>query len=177
MLILLMSAQAAFSEAFGDTDIGDGLAYIHPAGAQVWGGFANMNASLYPLKLTEAGTVTFNASVPSGGDVNVRFRFEANAHPATEPSFDTDPVLVSGSEVTSYTINVPAQGSNTFNSLLMYLGGAKETPDTDVAVVITDVVANVDADSGGGVDPAVGGTVTFSVDMTGVDLAGAAFQR
>ncbi|MBT4929069.1 MAG: hypothetical protein HON20_04050, partial [Cellvibrionales bacterium] len=164
--------RVAFSEAFGDTNIGDGLAYIHPADAQVWGGFANMNASLYPLKLTEAGTVTFNASVPSGGDVNVRFRFEANAHPATEPSFDTDPVLVSGSEVTSYTINVPAQGSNTFNSLLMYLGGAKETPDTDVAVVITDVVANVDADSGGGVDPAVGGTVTFSVDMTGVDLDG-----
>ena len=32
-------------------------------------------------------------------------------------------------------------------------------------VVITDVVANVDADSGGGVDPTVGGTVTFSVDM------------
>jgi hypothetical protein len=135
---------AAFSEAFGDTEIGEGLAYLHPASAQAWGGFANMNASLYPLKLTEAGTITFNASVPSGGSADIRFRFEANPYPATEPSFNTDAVTVAGADVTSYTINVPAQGANTFNSLLMYIGSAPETPDTDVAVVITDVIANVD---------------------------------
>ena len=159
--------QAAFREAFGGTDIGEGLAYSRPAPAESWGGFANLNASLYPIKLTEAGTITFNASVPSGGDVDVRFRFEKNPHPDTEPSFNTDVVTVSGAETASYTINVPAQGANTFASFIMYL-------DTiDVPVVITDVVANVDAESGGGVDPTVGGIVTFSVDMTGVDLGGA----
>ena len=92
---------------------------------------------------------------------------EKNPHPDTQPSFITDAVTVSGAETASYTIIVPAQGDNTFASFIMYL-------DTlDVPVVITDVVANVDADSGGGVDPTVGGTLTFSVDMTGVDLAGA----
>ena len=66
--------QAAFSEAFGGAEIGEGLAYSRPAAAESWGGFANLNASLYPIKLTEAGSITFNASVPSGVDVDVRFR-------------------------------------------------------------------------------------------------------
>ncbi len=127
------------SEAFGGTTIGEGSVYTFPVYAESWAGFADPNAGLYLIKLTEPGTITFNASVPSGGDVDVRFRLEKNPHPDTEPSFNTDVVTVSGAETASYTINVPAQGANEFRSLIMNL-------DTrDIPVVITNVVVNADA--------------------------------
>ena len=42
--------------------------------------------------------ITFNASVPSGEDVQVKFRFEYNPCRTREPAFDTYAVTVSGAD-------------------------------------------------------------------------------
>jgi len=122
-----------FTEAFGDTTIDDGPTFTFPSAAETWGGFVNMNTALYPITVAEDSVITFTGSVPTGDDVDVRFRFEANPHPDTEPSFNTETVTVSGADAATYSINVPSQGANTFNSFLMYL----ITPD--VGVSVTDV--------------------------------------
>ena len=88
---------------------------------------------MYPLSFSEAAHITFTASVPSGGSADVYFRFEKNPFPDTEPSYNTAPVTISGSESMTYTVDVPAQGVNTFSSFLMYV----QTPD--VAVMVSDV--------------------------------------
>ena len=140
--------------------------YTFPSGAQEWAGVANENNDIYPLAFTADGKVKFKASAPNG-DVVVRFRFEANPYPNTEPSFDTSTVTVTGATEADYEISVPAQGENTFNSFLMYL-------DTrDVPVVITEVRVVADEktapeDNGGGVavfdDPFEGGGFTYDAE-------------
>ncbi|MDA8696282.1 hypothetical protein N9M12_00745 [Gammaproteobacteria bacterium] len=109
-----------------------------PSAAQDWAGFSNDTTTVYPLTFSEAGKVNFNASVPSGGDVVVRFRIEANPYPNVDPSYNTDTTVVSGSDVKSYSIDIPAQGDKTFNSFLMYLN------TRDVPVVITDTKVEAD---------------------------------
>ena len=132
------------TEAFDGTTIGEGSVYTYPASAADWAGFANMNADIYPITLAEDSVVTFTGSVPSGASADVRFRFEANPYPATEPSFDTAAVTVTGSDSASYSIAVPSQGTNTFNSLVMYLN------TRDVGVVITDIaISAAGGDTGG----------------------------
>ena len=93
--------------------------------------------------LSSDATISFTGSVPSGEAVDVRFRFEFNPHPDTEPSYNTSAVTVSGSTETVYTIDVPSQGANTFSSFLMYL-------DTrDIGVSVSDVTVTVgDSTSG-----------------------------
>ncbi|MGB0445628.1 MAG: hypothetical protein ACPGGC_06245, partial [Porticoccaceae bacterium] len=120
-----------FTEAFSGAAI-DGSVYTFPSSADSWAGFANMNTSLYPMTVAEDSVITFTGSVPAGGDAVVRFRFEANPYPNTEPSFNTETVTVSGADAATYSISVPSQGANTFNSFLLYL-------DTrDVGVSVTD---------------------------------------
>jgi len=111
--------------------------------------FSNETNGVYPLTFTEDGKVTFNASVPSGGDVVVRFRIEANVYPNTEPSYNTETVTVSGSQVAAYEVAIPSQGTQTFNSFLMYLN----TKDVDIVITDTKVVADAvdETDLGGGV--------------------------
>lgn len=138
-----------FSGVFdGTTYDADTNTFQYPTGAADWAGFSNDTASVYPLTFSEAGKVTFNASVPSGGDVVVRFRIEANPYPNTEPSYNTETVTVSGSEVKAYEVAIPAQGTQTFNSFLMYLN----TRDVDVVITDTKVVADPvdETDLGGG---------------------------
>jgi hypothetical protein len=101
------------------------------------------------MSVAEDSVITFTGSVPAGGDAVVRFRFEANPHPDTEPSFDTGTVTVSGSDAATYSISVPSQDANTFNSFIMYL-------DTrDVGVSVTDIAISaapagpVDSDNDG----------------------------
>jgi hypothetical protein len=137
-----------FTEAFSGAAI-DGSVYTFPSSADSWAGFANMNTSLYPMSVAEDSVITFTGSVPAGGDAVVRFRFEANPHPDTEPSFDTGTVTVSGSDAATYSISVPSQDANTFNSFIMYL-------DTrDVGVSVTDIAISaapagpVDSDNDG----------------------------
>ena len=112
--------------------------FEYPSAAADWAGFSNDTTTVYPLTFNEAGKVNFNASVPSGEEVIVRFRIEANPYPNTEPSYNTDTTVVSGSDVKSYSIDIPAQGDQTFNSFLMYLN------TRDVPVVITDTKVEAD---------------------------------
>ncbi|MCH1554149.1 MAG: hypothetical protein L7S45_06100, partial [Luminiphilus sp.] len=126
------ASAAEFSEAFGGAYYSDGL-YVNPEGAESWAGFANMNTALYPISFPNGGQMTFTASVPLGGTADVYFRFEKNPHPDVDPSYDTAPVTISGSESATYTVDVPAQGENTFASFLMYV------QTQDVAVAVSDV--------------------------------------
>jgi hypothetical protein len=107
--------------------------FTHPELAYDWGGFANTDPTIYPITLPSDATISFLGSVPSGEAVDVRFRFEFDAYPETEPSYETSSVTVSNTADKIYTIEVPSQGANTFSSFLMYL-------DTkDVGVSITNV--------------------------------------
>jgi hypothetical protein len=164
---------AAFQESFGGTTItgsavdGDGPLYTFPTSTtddvvQDWAGFANQHTQVYPLYFTNAGSITFNASVPLGGSADVRFKLEKNPHPDVNPSYDIAAVTVTGAAVAQYTVAIPPQGTNVYKSLLMYLN------TRDVGVIVTDVVVDSDPESGG-YDPTAG-VVTFSVDMNGVQL-------
>jgi len=88
---------------------------------------------LYPITVNEDSVITLTGSVPSGGDADVRFRFEYNPHPDVDPSFNTAAVTVSGADAATYSVDVPSQGANTFSSFIMFL-------DTrDVGVDVTDI--------------------------------------
>ena len=103
--------------------------FTFPTGAEGWAGFANNNASIYPLSYPNGGQVSFKATVTA--DAEVYFRFEANPFPDTEPSFNTTNVTVlatGGPADNVYTVDIPAS-VNTYNSALLYV----VTPDVDVA--------------------------------------------
>jgi hypothetical protein len=130
---------ADFSGPFGGATVGEGSLFTFPSsGTESWAGFANVNTSLYPISISQAGTLTFNASVPSGVSADLYFRFEKNPYPDVEPSFNTAHVTVTGSETASYSVELPAQADKTFSSFLMYV------VDKDIGVVVTDVILSVD---------------------------------
>ena len=66
-------------------------------------------------------------------------------------------MTVSGAAEATYSVNVPAQGANTYSSFIMYL----DTRDVDVSV--TDIAINAggdhSGDTGGGTPPATGNLV------------------
>jgi hypothetical protein len=103
----------AFSETFDGTEIdgslvdGTGPLYTFPSdsGVQPWAGFANKHLAVYPLYFTEDGSITFDASVPNGTSVDVRFKFErlpyntdGDGAASTLPDHSTTAVTVSGAE-------------------------------------------------------------------------------
>ena len=141
---------ADFSEAFGGSTLADGT-YTFPAGAEAWAGFANLNTDLYPLAFPFGATISFTGSVPDGGAVDLRFRFEFNPYPDVDPAYDTDAITVSGADAMTYSIDVPSQGENTFSSFLMYLN------TQDIGVAVSDVVITVKGEPvpvGEALDPA-----------------------
>ena len=139
-----------FSGAFGGTIV-DGNTYTFPTGAESWGGFANEDTSLYPFSFPDGGTIEFTGAT-AGADVDVYFRFEYNPYPDTEPSYNTDVVTVSGTDEASYSVEIPAQGENTFSSFLLYV----TTPDAPVT--LTDVTVT-SGDEGIVFSGAFGGTI------------------
>jgi len=153
------------TEAFNGTTIAEGSVYTFPASAESYAGFANMNTAIYPITLEEDSVITFTGSVPSGVSADVRFRFEANPYPATEPSFDTAVVTVSGSESATYSIAVPSQGANTFNSLIMYLN------TRDVGVVVTNITLSAPGGDTGGTDPEPATGITITEAFNGTTIA------
>jgi len=147
--------------------------YTFPStGAQDWAGVSNSNDTMYPLDFSEAGAIQFTGAAPNG-DVDVRFRFEYNPYPDTEPSYNTVAVTVSGETETTYTVLVPSQGANTFSSVIMYL-------DTrDIGVVVKDAKVVKDYDLGLSFDNPFDGltydetTSTYTFPSTGAqDWAG-----
>ena len=132
----------SFTGFFGGFTV-DGNTYEFPSSASTWGGVANENFDIYPLMFDDGDDyITFNASVPSGEDVQLKFRFEYNPYPDTDPAFDTDAVTVSGGDMATYQIGIPDQGTNTYSSFLMYL------VERDVPVEITDIRLVMNAVSG-----------------------------
>ena len=87
--------------------------------------------------------MTFTGAVPDGGpDTSVYFRFERLPYPDTEPSFNLDPVVVSGEAEQQYTVTVPAQdAANTYESFLLYV------VDQDQPVIVKDIAVNHDGGS------------------------------
>lgn len=122
----------------------DGDVYSFPTGSEVWAGFANDNASVYPYTFEFGGTVTFNAAVPAGAaDAGVYFRLEDNPFPNVGYQVDSETAIVSGSTMTSYTVNIaPQSASQTFNSFLMYL------TTNDIDVTISDITVTPNTTSG-----------------------------
>jgi len=121
---------AAYTGTFGGATVSADGVYNFPTGSETWAGFANENASIFPLSFPFGGKITFTGSAATT-DVLVNFRFEKNPHPDTEPSFSTNNVTISGSDATEYTVNIPPQSAeNTFSSALLYL----VTQDADVTL-------------------------------------------
>ncbi|MGB0474114.1 MAG: thrombospondin type 3 repeat-containing protein, partial [Porticoccaceae bacterium] len=149
---------AAFSGAFGGV-VADGDTYTFPSGAEGWAGVANDNATLYPFSFPHGGTLTFTGSA-AAGDVNVRFRFERLPFPDVDPAYDTETVTVSGADEVTYTIEIPSQGENTFESFLLYV------VDRDIPVVVKDVRVTASA------DPSV---AVFSGEFGGMSINGDTF--
>src|SRR6056300_252345 len=149
------SFDADFGGAFGGTTAENDV-YSFPASAEEWAGWANNTGSIYPLGFPNGGTITFTAS-SAGADAGIYFRFERlpyneNDPNATEPSFNTAEVTVSGSEAKEYTIAIDAQdAANTYSSALMYF------TVRDVEVTITNVKIN----------PGASGETTTSVNTSG----------
>ena len=161
------------SGTFGDVGYSaETNGFSFPATAQVWGGWAHnadgdAGTGMYPFTFTEAGKVTFKATAPNG-DVRVRFKFERLPYPDTTPEFYTEYVTVTGAEESSYEVAVPAQGSNTFSSFLMYF----ETAD-GTEIYMTDFYVTADAkdDTGGGDATLGGGTMDISEAFGGATVS------
>jgi hypothetical protein len=139
--------------------------------AQSWGGWAHNadtgGGDMYPFTFTEAGKVSFKASAPTG-DVVVKFKFERLPYPDTTPEFYTETVTVTGADEATYEVAVPAQGTNTFSSFLMYF----ETQDVEIFMTDFYVTADakVDTGNGGGIldmNEAFGGFVIGDVVTAG----------
>ena len=122
-----------------------------------------MNADLYPLSFSEAGSISFSGSVADGGSVDVRFRLEFKPHPEVDPSFDSETITVSGSDVATYTVAVPSQAANTFSSLIMYVVTQDKAVTVSNVIVASDT-ADTGADTGGDTSGDAGSYDTDPVD-------------
>ena len=109
-----------------------------PASAQSWAGVVNDNQALYPLSFPSSTTLNFLAS--SDEPVTVKFTFEYNPWPDVNPTFSTDEVVVNG-DCQAYSVDIPAQGTDTFSSYLMYI------IERDIPVTVSNVVIGGDAPS------------------------------
>ena len=126
-------ASVVFTGVFGGAVYdAEASTYAFPSTAEVWAGFANDDTTVYPFAFPEGGSITFTASAAE--PTNVKFKFEKNPYPDTEPSFETETVLINSTSAQEYTVEFPAQGENTFSSFLLYL------IERDSPVVITDVI-------------------------------------
>lgn len=104
-----------------------------PTGAEPWAGFTNTNKNIYPLSFTNGGEITFKASAAT--PATLKFKFEANPYPNTTPEFYTETVSVSADQ--TYTVAIPSQGANTFNSAILYI------VERDITVNISQVTLSI----------------------------------
>ena len=118
-LVAQENTNIVFSGPFGGAVVQNNT-YEIPSGEEAWAGFANEDASFYPINFQDAGEITFTG-VAIGADVEVYFKFEYNPFPDTEPSFSTESVTINGSDEATYSVMVPANGSNTYSSFLLYI--------------------------------------------------------
>ena len=124
-----------YDDGFDGADYQQVLTF--PASAQAWAGFSNSNSEVYPFSFPNGGSIAFKASAQDAA--NVKFKFEANPYPNTTPEFTTEVVSVSSGTVTDYSVTIPAQGANTFNSAILYI------EDRDKPVNISQIVVTATA--------------------------------
>ena len=88
------SAEIDFQYTFGGSERFDGNNFRIPSGAESWAGFAANLDNTNPFTFPYGGAVSFTASLATGGSADLRFKFEKQSHPNTEPSFYTSWVTV-----------------------------------------------------------------------------------
>lgn len=126
---------------FGNTTLPAVDTYEFPSSANSWGGFANTDASIYPLTFSDPNLtykITFQAS--SQSDVHIKFKFEKNPYPNVKPDFETANVKISGNTLTNYEVTFSSQANNTFSSFLLYI------VERDIPVVIKNIQVHADED-------------------------------
>ena len=127
--------------SFGGFSYSDGV-YTNPSTSESWGGFANTNESLVGVTFSEGGRITFNATCD--GSAQVMFLLEkdpydtnGNGDEDTEPNYTTDLITISGTGTTEYSIEIPSQGQNEYNSFIMKV----VTQDVGVSINKTKIIS------------------------------------
>jgi hypothetical protein len=128
---------ATWGEFGGQKYNADTGAFTFPTGAEAWAGWANLNTAISPFRFPNGGKVSFKASLPAGvADTTVKFKFEKDAHPNVDPSFFTDPVVVTGETETAYEVTFAARpDGEVYKGLLMYI------VERDQGLIIKEVKA------------------------------------
>jgi hypothetical protein len=130
------SANFDFEYTFGGSERFDGNNFRIPTGSESWAGFAVNMDGISPFAFPNGGAITFTAALATAGAADLRFKFEKNGYPDTEPSFYTSWVTVDSVNERAYTVNIPPQSaSNTYANFLLYLEHNK-------TFIISDVVVN-----------------------------------
>ena len=105
----------------------EGRRYEKPSGSESWAGFAHdplQKEGFYPISFPNGGTITARMVGWATDNVNVYFKFEKDAFPDVDPSYQTANIplkRLSQSDSPVVTIDIPSQGENQFNNFLMYI--------------------------------------------------------
>ena len=94
-----------------------------------------MNA--YPFLFFEDGSLKFNASVPDGVSADIYFKFSQTTDINPDNDYITQTISLSGNLASEFSIDIPSQGLNLFDSLTMHIV-AKNTNISLNSVTITD---------------------------------------
>ena len=92
-----------------------------------------LNTNIYPLSFPNGGKITFTGS--STTNIDIAFKFNKDVFPNLDPSYLTDNITINGNN--EYTVNIPSQGSNTFNNLTLYLR-TRDVPVTLTNITVTE---------------------------------------
>jgi hypothetical protein len=127
-------------------------------------GFANLVTELYPFEFGTGGTLEFTASVPTGESVDVSFQLQKQGSDAGllceyGPVWDSGATTVSSANAQNFTIDIPAQGGDTFSNMIMELSA------DDINVKITDVYVTTSEKTDA--EQTVPAQCDGSLDMTG----------
>jgi hypothetical protein len=149
-----------------------------------YSGFANLVTELYPFEFGTGGTLEFTASVPTGEEVDVSFQLQKQSSAdgllcEYGPVWDSPATTVSSATDQTFTLDIPAQGGDTFSNMIMLLS------EDNINVKITDVYVTTSQKTDDA--PTVPAECDGSLDMTGAygngavsgegDLAGKLFMN
>jgi surface protein len=134
-----MSYMFTYGDDLGYYDIFGGANFVNefqnfPTGAQDWAGFANIVTLPNPVSFPNSRIVTFNATTgPDVSSVTIKFRFEKDPYPYTDPSYNHPPITITPQQ-TSYSFIVDPSNlqssTDTFSNFILYI----EERDTPVKV-------------------------------------------
>ena len=144
LLLMLFAFTFGFSQEILKTDypLYDGVfagtvyteqTFNFPSGSEGYAGFANNNTDAYPFAFENGGSITFTATTSAPTDL--RFAFEYDVYPNVTPRFDVTASLSTGTS--TYTVDIPAQPGNVFNSALFYVVENDVTVSVDQFIIET----------------------------------------